>query len=181
MPDRLPCRIIVYAEGVECFVYNRTPAYDAIVERMKKHEKEAESNSSTSSESLAKQKSNGTTGTDGSGMGFGTRLRKAAKLAPTEDGNKRDSSSSTGTCSNSVLFADTQTLLRSLLPQTRTLYRLYRSRPRFLLCRVSIGCGKPYLWSCTLSAALSFWAVIPPHRSSSPISRGLTALWRLPM
>ncbi|ODN76792.1 hypothetical protein L202_05394 [Cryptococcus amylolentus CBS 6039] len=39
--NHLPCRIVVYAKGVEAFVYNRTPAYDDIVERMKKHEKEA--------------------------------------------------------------------------------------------------------------------------------------------
>ncbi|EAL21708.1 hypothetical protein CNBC5720 [Cryptococcus deneoformans B-3501A] len=39
--SKLPCRIIVYAKGVEAFVYNRTPAYDDIVERMKKHENEA--------------------------------------------------------------------------------------------------------------------------------------------
>ncbi|WWD06286.1 hypothetical protein V865_004376 [Kwoniella europaea PYCC6329] len=38
--NKLPCRITVFAEGVEAFVYNRTPAYDAIVERMKKHERE---------------------------------------------------------------------------------------------------------------------------------------------
>ena len=92
--DRLPCRINVYAEGVECFVYNRTPAYDAIVERMKKHEKEEER--TASSESLAKQKSNATTGTDGSGLGFGARLRKVAKSATSELGHQRDSSSSAG-------------------------------------------------------------------------------------
>ncbi|WVQ74514.1 hypothetical protein IAR50_004115 [Cryptococcus sp. DSM 104548] len=39
--NRLPCRIVIYAKGVEAFVYNRTPAYDDIVERMKKHEREA--------------------------------------------------------------------------------------------------------------------------------------------
>ncbi|WRT63261.1 uncharacterized protein IL334_000164 [Kwoniella shivajii] len=38
--NKLPCRITVFAEGVEGFVYNRTPAYDAIVERMKKHERD---------------------------------------------------------------------------------------------------------------------------------------------
>ncbi|OCF72268.1 hypothetical protein I204_06644 [Kwoniella mangroviensis CBS 8886] len=38
--NKLPCRITVFAEGVEAFVFNRTPAYDAIVERMKKHERE---------------------------------------------------------------------------------------------------------------------------------------------
>lgn len=38
---KLPCRIAVQAQGVEAFFYNRTPAYDAIVERMKKHEKQA--------------------------------------------------------------------------------------------------------------------------------------------
>ncbi|WWC90151.1 uncharacterized protein L201_005084 [Kwoniella dendrophila CBS 6074] len=37
---KLPCRITIFAEGVEGFVFNRTPAYDAIVERMKKHERE---------------------------------------------------------------------------------------------------------------------------------------------
>ncbi|KAK8844716.1 hypothetical protein IAR55_006566 [Kwoniella newhampshirensis] len=36
--NKLPCRISVFAEGVEAFIYNRTPAYDAIVERMNKHE-----------------------------------------------------------------------------------------------------------------------------------------------
>ncbi|WVQ79015.1 hypothetical protein IAT38_001107 [Cryptococcus sp. DSM 104549] len=45
--NKLPCRIVVYAKGVECFVYNRTPAYDAIVERMKKHEKEEENEEET--------------------------------------------------------------------------------------------------------------------------------------
>ncbi|EJT99737.1 hypothetical protein DACRYDRAFT_101324 [Dacryopinax primogenitus] len=30
----LPCRIFVYMEGVEWFLYNRTPAFDAIVERL---------------------------------------------------------------------------------------------------------------------------------------------------
>ncbi|BEI81360.1 hypothetical protein CcaverHIS002_0205200 [Cutaneotrichosporon cavernicola] len=35
---RLPCRIAAYLDGLELFCYNRTPAYDAIVERMKKHE-----------------------------------------------------------------------------------------------------------------------------------------------
>ena len=38
--DGLPCRILITAQGVEGFVYNRTPAYDAIVERMKNHEQE---------------------------------------------------------------------------------------------------------------------------------------------
>jgi hypothetical protein len=49
---------VVYAEGVELFVYNRTPAYDAIVERMKKHEKQAEENSHGSSTTLDKPSSN---------------------------------------------------------------------------------------------------------------------------
>jgi hypothetical protein len=79
---------------VECFVYNRTPAYDAIVERMKKHEKEDES--TASSETLAKQKSNATTGTDEGEPGFGARLRKAAKSATAEKAHNRDSSSSAG-------------------------------------------------------------------------------------
>ncbi|GMK54228.1 hypothetical protein CspeluHIS016_0108140 [Cutaneotrichosporon spelunceum] len=35
---RLPCRISANLDGLEVFCYNRTPAYDAIVERMKKHE-----------------------------------------------------------------------------------------------------------------------------------------------
>lgn len=32
---KLPCRCSIYMEGLEWFLYNRTPAYDAIVERMK--------------------------------------------------------------------------------------------------------------------------------------------------
>jgi hypothetical protein len=36
----LPCRILITVKGVEAFFFNRTPAYDAIVERMKKHEAE---------------------------------------------------------------------------------------------------------------------------------------------
>jgi hypothetical protein len=35
---RLPCRIILNIEGAEVFCFNRTPAYDAIVDRMKKRE-----------------------------------------------------------------------------------------------------------------------------------------------
>ena len=38
--DRLPSRILLTVRGVEVFLFNRTPAYDAIVERMKKHEAE---------------------------------------------------------------------------------------------------------------------------------------------
>lgn len=41
IPARLPCRIAAKLDGLEVFCYNRTPAYDAIVERMKKHEDEA--------------------------------------------------------------------------------------------------------------------------------------------
>ncbi|WWC67272.1 uncharacterized protein I206_101180 [Kwoniella pini CBS 10737] len=47
--NKLPCRITVFAEGVEGFVYNRTPAYDAIVERMKKHEREEAADAKDSS------------------------------------------------------------------------------------------------------------------------------------
>ena len=36
--DALPSRIFVNAQGVEAFFYNRTPAYDNIVERMKKYD-----------------------------------------------------------------------------------------------------------------------------------------------
>jgi hypothetical protein len=41
MLGSLPCRIRIHAEGVEGFIYNTTPAYDAIVKRMEKHEAEA--------------------------------------------------------------------------------------------------------------------------------------------
>lgn len=50
----LPCRIAVTAEGVEAFVFNRTPAYDAIVERMKKHERESTDSKTSSADSLQK-------------------------------------------------------------------------------------------------------------------------------
>lgn len=99
MPDRLPCRINVYAEGVECFVFNRTPAYDAIVERMKKHEKEDEdAGARTSDETLAKQKSNGTsaTGNGEDGVEFGARLRKVAKSATSGTSQTQETASSSG-------------------------------------------------------------------------------------
>jgi hypothetical protein len=99
IPERLPCRIMVYAEGVECFVFNRTPAYDAIVERMKKHEKEAEeAGSRTSDETLAQQKSNGTnaTGNGEEGIGFGARLRKVAKSATSGTSQTQETASSSG-------------------------------------------------------------------------------------
>lgn len=41
MVDALPSRIFVNAQGVEAFLYNRTPAYDNIVERMKKYDASA--------------------------------------------------------------------------------------------------------------------------------------------
>ena len=41
MVGSLPCRVRIHAEGVEGFIYNTTPAYDAIVKRMEKHEAEA--------------------------------------------------------------------------------------------------------------------------------------------
>lgn len=40
LPEKLPSRILINLEGVEAFVFNRTPAYDAIIERMKKHERQ---------------------------------------------------------------------------------------------------------------------------------------------
>ncbi|EIW72981.1 hypothetical protein TREMEDRAFT_42131 [Tremella mesenterica DSM 1558] len=49
---KLPCRIAITAEGLEAFVFNRTPAYDAIVERMKKHERESKEFSGVSEETL---------------------------------------------------------------------------------------------------------------------------------
>ncbi|WVR03135.1 hypothetical protein IAU60_000125 [Kwoniella sp. DSM 27419] len=74
--SKLPCRISVFAEGVEGFVYNRTPAYDAIVERMKKHERDegrtddtTTKQSSRTSEDTAEE-SNGT---------LRSRLKKAVK------------------------------------------------------------------------------------------------------
>jgi hypothetical protein len=33
--DRLPSRCLIHLEGLEWFLYNRSPAFDAIVDRMK--------------------------------------------------------------------------------------------------------------------------------------------------
>ncbi|KAL7425079.1 Macrophage colony-stimulating factor 1 receptor [Cryptotrichosporon argae] len=63
---KLPCRVVLVADGVEAFFYNRTPAYDAIVERMKKHERET---------------GKGATDTDGAGEdGNGNEAKKGARL-----------------------------------------------------------------------------------------------------
>ena len=35
LPDRLSSRCLVHLEGLEWFLYNRSPAFDAIVDRMK--------------------------------------------------------------------------------------------------------------------------------------------------
>jgi hypothetical protein len=66
--------MVLYAEGVELFVFNRTPAYDAIVERMKAHEKEAMEDSKHSSTSFTSRPTDTTEST-----GYGARLRKNVK------------------------------------------------------------------------------------------------------
>ena len=35
-PGNRPCRIAVYVSGFECFVFNRTPVYAEIIDRMQK-------------------------------------------------------------------------------------------------------------------------------------------------
>lgn len=40
-PKRLPARGVLYVEGLEWFLYNRTPAFDNIVERMRKQDETA--------------------------------------------------------------------------------------------------------------------------------------------
>lgn len=130
---------------MECFVYNRTPAYDAIVKRMKKHEKDEASNASM--ESLAKQKSNMTTGTDGSGLGFGARLRKVVKSTISESGHHQDSSSTAGKLLAAVYedLTDHQVLRRSLRWQTRTQFRPSQSPSRHRHFPASTGYAKHYL------------------------------------
>ena len=85
--NRLPCRISIYAEGLEGYVYNRTPAYDNIVERLREGEK-------------ARAKANGNDPSDAQkpfvvpndklGFGFGARLRR--NFTP-NTGEKKDASS----------------------------------------------------------------------------------------
>lgn len=124
----------MYAEGVECFVFNRTPAYDAIVERMKKHEKEdQDTGPRTSDETLAKQKSNGTTGTGigEEGASFGARLRKVAKSATSGTSQTQETVSSSGvyTVSRALCVTHRQTPIRSPGPiHTRCLFSPNRSK-----------------------------------------------------
>nr|ODN85117.1 hypothetical protein L203_05068 [Cryptococcus depauperatus CBS 7841] len=70
--NKLPCRIVVYAKGVECFVYNRTPAYDTIVERMRKHE------AGTPNEPNGFEKGSGEYEND---MGLRARLKNLARMS----------------------------------------------------------------------------------------------------
>ncbi|WWC57636.1 uncharacterized protein I303_100168 [Kwoniella dejecticola CBS 10117] len=86
--NRLPCRITVFAEGVEGFVYNRTPAYDAIVERMKKHEREeAAANASP-------RKSDDTDVEPGSTLR--SRLKKVVKTSTGESSTTKAATSESG-------------------------------------------------------------------------------------
>ncbi|ORX35037.1 hypothetical protein BD324DRAFT_652754 [Kockovaella imperatae] len=99
--NRLPCRIRIYAEGVEGFVFNRTPAYDGIVERMKQYEHAQKATDSSKDGDPLHQKDS-----RGSGSGVDTsngdanlkaRLRRAAKAATngqTSSGDSRSSDSS---------------------------------------------------------------------------------------
>lgn len=48
--SHLPCRLQVVADGVEWFIYNRTPAYDDILKHMQPEAAEALSRQPTSSE-----------------------------------------------------------------------------------------------------------------------------------
>lgn len=81
--DRLPCRITVYTQGVEAFLHNRTPAYEAIIERMKKHEEDEKAShkfESTSSDTTAHD------------LGKHARLRKSANIttAPSSRNSSED-------------------------------------------------------------------------------------------
>ncbi|KAL1409648.1 Macrophage colony-stimulating factor 1 receptor [Vanrija albida] len=84
--SRLPCRISVTAEGVEMFLYNRTPAYDAIVERMKKHEQqEAEADGASQSFTDSAH----TTQTESSSR-VNVRQRKPQKPTSPRDSEEQD-------------------------------------------------------------------------------------------
>ena len=41
-----PCRCQIHLEGLEWFLYNRTPSFDAIVERMQEAERKAQASTS---------------------------------------------------------------------------------------------------------------------------------------
>ena len=77
---------MITAQGVEGFVYNRTPAYDAIVERMMKHEQEDKDGQKSFTDSNSASKS---------GNPDGPRLRKVAPDGgvdtPSDDKRSNDS------------------------------------------------------------------------------------------
>ena len=50
---RLPCRVLVKSRGVEWFIYNRSPAYDAILQSMRSQEELDHARASPSAESPA--------------------------------------------------------------------------------------------------------------------------------
>jgi hypothetical protein len=88
--ESLPCKIRVHAEGVEIFIYNRTPAYDEIVRRMQKHE--AEKNG----EGL---KTPGTSQASTDDGNSGLRNRSSIRRDPTKGSS---GASSSGKCSRMV-------------------------------------------------------------------------------
>ena len=132
--DKLPCRIEVWAEGVEAFVFNRTPAYDAIVERMKKHEQQTGVGSS--SESLSNHKSNDDSNTK-EGSSFGARLRRVAQSRKSQDD---DRSSSQSGCN---LMCHRSKLILQPLPTLQTRKELQRNPNPSLRLPLSIGSERP--------------------------------------
>jgi hypothetical protein len=44
--EEAPCRCQIHLEGLEWFLYNRTPSFDAIVERMQEAERKAQASAS---------------------------------------------------------------------------------------------------------------------------------------
>jgi hypothetical protein len=67
----------VFSEGVEGFVYNRTPAYETIIERMRKHEQEKDISEG--------HKAGDGSPAQGEQTSFGARLRRTAKSAASQD------------------------------------------------------------------------------------------------
>jgi hypothetical protein len=98
--EKMPSRIMVNLEGVEMFVFNRTPAYDNIVERMKKHERQ---------EAAAAGKQRGSDGSASPAKEnpITLRLRKVYKAATAGKGGDEERleavKSHDSTCASSVI------------------------------------------------------------------------------
>lgn len=89
--EKLPTRIIAKVSGFECFLYNRTAAYDAIIERAREQEEE-EAERAGRKQKKGQERRNGVEGQDGGPLLSSTSTSSSAStgsLGPSGKSRKR--------------------------------------------------------------------------------------------